>query len=47
MNFFLNGGSLMPSIVTSSWLSASPPPPPMPGIMNWSTTPLMRPNTAG
>ena len=33
-----NGGLSMPSMTTSSWLSASPPPmPPMPGNMPWLT----------
>ena len=29
-NLRIIGGSSMPSITTSSWLSAIPPPPPMP-----------------
>ena len=34
----MNGGLSTPSIVTSSWLSASPPPmPPIPGKTPWLT----------
>ena len=40
-NFLKNGGLSMPSITTSSWFSASEPPPIPPGNMK-STTPFIR-----
>ena len=39
-NFLKNGGLSMPSITTSSWLSASEPPPAPPGKKNLATSPI-------
>ena len=46
-NFLKNGGLSMPSITTSSWFSASEPPPPIPPGNMKSTTPFIRFVNAG